>query len=55
MRLVALRAKADGYDGTTRAFLSGFEHPVAVVRTSDGALLVGDWGTGRIIRVSATG
>jgi glucose/arabinose dehydrogenase len=41
------------YDGTTTAFLGGFEHPVPVLRTSDGALLVGDWGAGKVMRVAA--
>ncbi|HEX5588647.1 MAG TPA: hypothetical protein VFZ17_15175 [Acidimicrobiia bacterium] len=54
VKLVALHATNDGYEGTTTSFLSGFEHPVAVLRTSDSALLVGDWGTGRIVRVTAT-
>ena len=54
VKLVELRRAGDGYDGTTTAFLSGFEHPVPVLRTSDGALLVGDWGTGKVVRVAAT-
>lgn len=54
VKLVELRRTADGYDGTTTAFLGGFEHPVPVLRTSDGALLVGDWGNGEVMRIAVT-
>ncbi len=33
--------------------LTGIRNPLAVATTRDGALLVGDWGTGRIYRVAA--
>jgi hypothetical protein len=36
-----------------KAFLSGFEHPVAVMRASNATLFVGDWTTGKVLRISA--
>jgi glucose/arabinose dehydrogenase len=33
-------------------FLTGVRNPLALATTRDGALLVGDWGTGRIYRVA---
>jgi len=34
-------------------FLSGLKQPVPVITAPDGALLVGDWGTGTVYRVAA--
>jgi glucose/arabinose dehydrogenase len=33
-------------------FLTGIRNPLALATTRDGALLVGDWGTGTIYRVA---
>jgi len=33
-------------------FARGFDHPLAVLMAPDGALLVSDWGTGRIYRIA---
>ena len=33
-------------------FARGFDHPLAVLVARDGALLVSDWGTGRIYRIA---
>jgi hypothetical protein len=33
--------------------LTGFKNPVAVMLTPSGALLVGDWTSGKIYRISA--
>jgi hypothetical protein len=33
--------------------LAGLEHPLPVLATPGGALLVGDWATGRIVRITA--
>ena len=33
-------------------FLAGLESPVPVIATPDGAVLVGDWGTGKVFRVT---
>lgn len=53
VKFVALAKKGDGYRGTAQTLLTGFSHPVPVLVTRDGALLVGDWGAGRIVRVTA--
>ena len=53
VRLVRLQATSTGYDGVPTAFLTGFRHPVPVLVTADGALLVGDWGSGRVVQVRA--
>ena len=38
---------------TVTPFLTGLEQPVAVATAPDGAVLVGDWGSGTIYRVAA--
>jgi glucose/arabinose dehydrogenase len=53
VKFVALTKKADGYRGTTATLLTGFSKPMPVLVTRDGALVVGDWGTGRIVRVTS--
>ncbi len=50
---VQLRRSGAGYRGTAAPFLSGLVHPLPIVVAADGAVLVGDWGTGKIYRVSA--
>jgi glucose/arabinose dehydrogenase len=52
VKFVSLRKQASGYRGRTTTLLTGFSHPMPVLVTRDGALLVGDWGTGRIVRIS---
>jgi glucose/arabinose dehydrogenase len=37
---------------TAEPFLTGIRNPLALATTSDGAILVGDWGTGRIYRIA---
>jgi len=49
---VALRRSASGFQGTVSPFITGIEHPLAVVLAPDGSLLLGDWATGRIYRVA---
>jgi glucose/arabinose dehydrogenase len=49
---VALTRTATGYRGTRSTFLTGLRNPLAVATAADGAVLVGDWGTGRIYRVA---
>lgn len=51
---VTLTKRGTGYTGTATTLLSGIKNPVAVMLTSNGALLVGDWTTGTISRVVAT-
>jgi glucose/arabinose dehydrogenase len=38
--------------GGATPFLTGLRNPLPIVTTADGAVLVGDWGTGRIYRVA---
>ncbi len=38
--------------GAPTPFLTGLRNPLPIVTTADGAVFVGDWGTGRIYRVA---
>ncbi|HEY5319052.1 MAG TPA: hypothetical protein VIJ20_13775, partial [Solirubrobacteraceae bacterium] len=49
---VALTRVGGGFRGSVSPFLTGLEHPLALVLAPDHALLVGDWGTGRIYEVT---
>jgi glucose/arabinose dehydrogenase len=40
--------------GAAQPFLTGLRNPLPIVATRGGAVLVGDWGTGRIYRLSST-
>ena len=53
VQLVRLTATSSGYTGKTTAFLTGFTNPVPVLLDAQGALLVGDWTTGKIYRITA--
>jgi glucose/arabinose dehydrogenase len=53
VRWVRLTATGDGYSGTATSFLSGFENPVPVLLDHHGTLLVGDWTSGKVYRISA--
>ena len=47
------RKKGGGrYFGAVFPVLTGVRNPVPVQLTSDGALLVGDWATGAVYRIS---
>ena len=50
---VPLRPSSSGY-ASARAvpFVTGFKHPLPVKLAADGALLVGDWGSGKIYRIA---
>jgi hypothetical protein len=39
--------------GTTRTYVSGLQHPLPLITTQTGDVLVGDWGTGTIYRITA--
>ena len=39
--------------GTVEPFLTGLTQPVPVISAPDGAVLVGDWGTGTIYRIDS--
>ena len=49
---VALTADGDTYRGSVEPFLTGLTSPVPVATAPDGALLVGDWGSGTVYRVA---
>ena len=49
---VALSKAGAGYSGRVLPFLTGLEEPLPLLATPDGALLVGDWKTGNIYRLS---
>ena len=50
---VALRRSGNGYaSGRAAVFLSGFVHPLPLATTAAGALLVGDWATGKVYRIA---
>ena len=50
---VSLVKSGSGYEGSVSSFLTGVRNPLAMVLAADGSLLVGDWATGMIYRVSA--
>ena len=50
---VPLRASGAGYaSGQAVPLVTGFENPLALTLAADGALLVGDWGSGKIYRIA---
>jgi glucose/arabinose dehydrogenase len=49
---IPLARTANGYRGVARPFLTGIATPLAVATTRGGALLVGDWSTGTIYRIT---
>jgi glucose/arabinose dehydrogenase len=48
---VTLSKSGSTYRGTVEPFLAGLEHPLPLLATN-GGVLVGDWGTGKIYRIS---
>jgi glucose/arabinose dehydrogenase len=51
VQLVRLSRVGSTWSGTVDAFLTGIAKPVAVVIGPDGAVVVGDWGSGTIYRI----
>jgi glucose/arabinose dehydrogenase len=49
---VPLTKTGSTYRGAAAPFLTGMRNPLALVSTADGAVLVGDWATGRIYRIA---
>ena len=49
---VTLAKSGSTYTGGATPLLTGIRNPLALAATRDGALLVGDWGTGRIYRIA---
>jgi glucose/arabinose dehydrogenase len=45
----------DGEDHTSRVLLTGLQKPMPVELASDGAVLVGDWATGTVYRITTRG
>jgi glucose/arabinose dehydrogenase len=50
---VAFQRDGSTYSATVVPFLTGLTNPVPVILAPDGALLVGDWGTGTVYRITA--
>jgi glucose/arabinose dehydrogenase len=50
---VALAHDGTTWTGTVSTFLSGLQQPVPVLSGPDGAVYVGDWGTGIVYRIAA--
>jgi glucose/arabinose dehydrogenase len=50
---VALMHDGTAWTGTVTTFLSGLQQPVPVLSGPDGAVYVGDWGTGIVYRIAA--
>ena len=50
---IGLAASASGYSGTVSPFVAGFTNPEPVLLDPTGGLLIGDWGTGTIYRITA--
>ena len=50
---VALAHDGTAWTGTVTTFLSGLQQPVPVISGPDGAVYLGDWGTGIVYRVAA--
>ena len=48
-----LRVPLGGSASRATPFLTGVRNPLALATARDGALLVGDWGTGRVYRIAA--
>jgi glucose/arabinose dehydrogenase len=53
VRRVALAKDGSTYSGSVSPFLAGLKNPVAVGVGPDGAVFVGDWGTGVMYRIAS--
>ncbi len=49
---VALTRSGSGYSGAVTPFLTGIQNPLAIAVAPDRSLLVGDWSTGTIYRIT---
>ncbi len=54
-RVALTRSGSDDYSGSVTPFLTGIANPLAIAIAPEHSLLVGDWDTGTIFRISATG
>jgi len=50
---VALARSGSGYEGTVTPLLTGIKNPLAIAIAPDRSLLVGDWASGTIYRITA--
>ena len=50
---VPLHRSGATYTGTVAPFLTGIENPLPVIVTPTGAVLIGDWGSGKIYEIAA--
>lgn len=50
---VALTRSTGGYRGTVSTFVTGIRNPLPLATTADGAVLIGDWSTGRVYSISS--
>ncbi len=55
VQAVALTRTGSTFKGSVSPLLSGIHKPLAVALAADGSLLVGDWASGTIYRISAAG
>jgi glucose/arabinose dehydrogenase len=49
---VELTKNGSGYTGKLTPFITGLKNPLALATMSDGSVLVGDWGSGKIYRIA---
>ena len=49
---VTLTKASGGYTGSVSPWLTGLQHPLALIITRTRSVLVGDWGTGTIYRIA---
>jgi len=49
---VALKKGPAGYEASVAPLLTGMAHPLAIVLAPDRSVLVGDWATGKIYRIT---
>jgi glucose/arabinose dehydrogenase len=52
---ISLRGSGTQHRGAVTTFLTGIDNPLALTRTPAGDLLVGDWSSGRIYRLTSDG
>ena len=52
VKRVALVRTDGAFSGSVHPFLAGLENPLPVATAADGSVVVGDWGTGRIYRIT---
>ena len=49
---VGLTATGSTYTGVATPYVTGIRNPLPLTATRDGAVLIGDWGTGKIYRIA---